>query len=62
MAVALRFGIVFLLSDWTGDAAYVDSCLNGFGEVVEARMLQFSVRYRCTEVYSARRKDFLQAI
>jgi len=39
MAVALRFGIEILQSDWTGDAACVDSDLNGFGEVAEARML-----------------------
>ena len=46
MAVALRFGIVILKSDWTGQAPCVDSDLNGFGEVTEARMLKFSVR-RC---------------
>ena len=39
MAVVLRFGNIILQSDWTGDAAYVDSDLNGFGEVAEARML-----------------------
>ena len=39
MAVALRFGIAILQSDWTGDAACVDSDLNRFGEVAEARML-----------------------
>ena len=39
MAVALRIGIVILQSDWTGDAACIDSDLNGFGEVAEARML-----------------------
>ena len=39
MAVALRFGIVILQSDWTGDAACVDSDLNGFGEVAETGML-----------------------
>ena len=62
MAVALRFGIVILPSGWTEDAAYVDSGLNRCGEVAEARMLSFSVRYCCTEVYSARRKYFFQAI
>ena len=39
MAVALRFGIVILPSDWSGDAAYVHSDLNGFGDMAEARML-----------------------
>ena len=62
MAVALMFGIVILQSDWTGDPAFVDSDLNGFGEVAEAGMLSFSVRYCCAEVYSARRKDFCLAI
>ena len=61
MAVALRFGIVILQSEWTGGAAYVESDLNGSGKVTEARMLYFSLRYCCSEVYSARRKDFFQA-
>ena len=40
MAMALTFGIVILQADWTGDAAFfVDSDLNGFCEVAEARML-----------------------
>ena len=39
MAVALRFDIVILQSDWIGEAACVDYGLNGFGEVAEARML-----------------------
>ena len=35
----LTFGVVILQSDQTGDAAFVDSGRNGFGEVAEARML-----------------------
>ena len=62
MAVALTFAIVILQSDQTGDAAFVDSDLNGFGEVAEARMLYFCVWYCCTGVYSARGKYFFQAI
>ena len=63
MAMALTFGIVILQADWTGDAAFfVDSDLNGFCEVAEARMLWFSVRYCCTEVYSARKRLFLSSL
>ena len=39
MAVALRFGTVIVESDWSGDAVYVGSDPNGFGEVAEAQML-----------------------
>ena len=56
MAVALTLGIIIRQADQPGDAVFVDSVLNGFGEVAEARMV-FCVRYRFTGVYSARRKD-----
>ena len=39
MAVALTLGIIIRQADQPGDAVFVDSVLNGFGEVAEARIV-----------------------